>query len=78
SIGFGTLFLAVSYACSERTVAPTATDDANAFAVSGILSSSLWRVDGAQLTYAGSFSAQGRITQDKNGVHQEFEPGVVN
>lgn len=77
SIGFGTLFLAVGYACSERAVAPTAADDANAFAVSGILSSSLWRVDGAQLTYAGSFSAQGRITQDKNGVRQEFEPAVV-
>jgi len=77
SIGFGTLFLTVSYACSERAIAPTATDDANEFAVSGILSSSLWRVDGAQLTYAGSLSAQGRITQDKNGVHQEFEPALV-
>jgi hypothetical protein len=77
SIGFGSLFLAVSYACSERAIAPTAADDANEFAVSGILSSSLWRVDGAQLTYAGSVSAQGRITQDKNGVHQAFEPAVV-
>jgi hypothetical protein len=77
SIGFGTLFLTVSYACSERAIAPTAADTANEFAVSGILSSSLWRVDGAQLTFAGSVSAQGRITQDKNGVHQEFEPTVV-
>jgi hypothetical protein len=78
SIGFGTLFLAVSYACSERAVAPTAADEANEFAISGILSSSLWRVDGKQLTYAGSVSAQGRLTQDKNGVHQAFEPAVVS
>jgi hypothetical protein len=77
SIGFGTLFLAVSYACSERAVAPTATDDANEFAVSGILSSSLWRVNGSELTYAGSVSTRGRITQDKNGVRQELEPAVV-
>ncbi len=77
SIGFGTLFLAVSHACSERAVAPTATDDANEFTISGILSSSLWRVDEGQLTYAGSVSAQGRITQDENGVRQNFEPGLA-
>ena len=77
SIGFGTLFLTLSYACSERTVAPSATDDANEFAVSGILTSSLWRVNGTQLDYAGSVSAQSRIKQDKNGVHQDIGPATT-
>jgi hypothetical protein len=73
SIGFGTLFLTLSYACTERALAPTATEDANEFAVSGILTSSLWQANGSQLAYAGSVSTQARITQDKGGVHQQLE-----
>ena len=77
SIGFGTLFLTLTYACTERAVAPSATDDANAFAVNGILSSSLWRVNGSQLEYAGTVSAQAHITQDNKGVHQDFGPATT-
>ncbi len=72
SIGFGTLFLAVSYACSEQAVGPSAADEANPFAVSGILTSSLWRTNGSELSFAGSISAPAHVSQDKKGLHQEI------
>ena len=76
STAFGTLFLALSYACAEVVIVPTATDTQNDFAVSGILASSLWRVNGSQLTYAGTVTAHARLTQDKNGLHQDFGPAT--
>ncbi len=78
SIAFGALFLTLIYACTDRAIAPTATDTASEFALSGILSSSLWRVNSAGPSYAGSVSAQARLTQDKNGVHQDIGPATIS
>ncbi|MEO5818025.1 MAG: hypothetical protein ABIT20_22340 [Gemmatimonadaceae bacterium] len=47
--------------------------------MSGILTSALWQVNGSQLSYAGSVSAQARITQDKAGaVHQQLEQTSIS
>ncbi|MEO8337914.1 MAG: hypothetical protein ABI664_23270 [bacterium] len=78
SIGFGTLFLALTYACTERAIAPTAHDDANDFAVSGILTSSLWRVNGSDLSFAGTVSANAHITQDRKGVRQDVQAPTLS
>lgn len=48
----------LSYACTERVNAPSAVNTDNEFAISGILTSSLWRVNGSQLNYAGSVKLQ--------------------
>jgi hypothetical protein len=68
------LAMGVTYACSDRIAAPV-SGDGNDYFLTGPAFSSLWRVEGASLSYLGSASSQ--VTVGRTGTELTHHEGDV-